>query len=49
MNINADTPLREARATLAAAYDLAPSMGAARDLADRYERVKRVIPEAEWA
>ena len=49
MMINAHTPLGAARETLAATYDLAPSLGAARDFAERYERVKSVIPEAEWA
>jgi len=49
MLMNTATPIADARATLEATYDLAPSLAAAREMADRYERVRRVIPEAEWA
>ncbi|MGF1502944.1 MAG: quinolinate synthase NadA [Paracoccaceae bacterium] len=49
MMINSRTPLGTARATLAEAYDLAPSLATARDYAERYARVSRVIPEADWA
>ncbi len=49
MLMNATTPIADARETLAAHYDLAPSVEAAEALADRYARVARVIPEAEWA
>ncbi|MGF1445524.1 MAG: quinolinate synthase NadA [Pikeienuella sp.] len=47
--MNATIPLAEARATLAATYDLTPSLATAKTLEDRYARVARVIPEAEWA
>ncbi|GMG84682.1 quinolinate synthase NadA [Paralimibaculum aggregatum] len=49
MLMNTQTPIADARATLAAHYDLAPSLAAAEALADRYARVARVIPQAEWA
>jgi quinolinate synthase len=49
MLINATTPLSDARDELAHSYDLAPSLAAARDTADRYARVSRIIPEVDWA
>ncbi len=49
MLINATTPMETARAELAANYDLAPSLAAAKDTADRYARVSRIIPEVDWA
>ena len=49
MLINATTPMDEARAELARSYDLAPSMTAAKDTAERYSRVSRIIPEVDWA
>jgi quinolinate synthase len=49
MLINATTPLGDARAELAHSYDLAPSQAAARDTADRYAQVSRIIPEVDWA
>lgn len=48
MFMNADAKLQAARAELAAQYDLAPSEAAFRDTAAIYERVKRVIPAADW-
>jgi len=48
MLMNATTPLSEARAQLARAYDLAPSETAARETRERYERVKSVVPEPDW-
>ncbi|MDH3665860.1 MAG: quinolinate synthase NadA [Paracoccaceae bacterium] len=49
MLINATTPMDQARSELAATYELAPSMTAAKDTADRYARVSRIIPEVDWA
>ena len=49
MLINATTPLADARAELARSYDLAPSLAAGRETADRYARVATVIPEVDWA
>jgi len=49
MMMNSATGLTEARETLARTYDLAPSPAAARETADRYARVSRVIPEPDWA
>jgi len=49
MLINGGEDLRQARAQLARSYDLAPSLGAAKDTRDAYAKVARVIPEAEWA
>ena len=49
MLINTTTPLVDARAELSRSYDLAPSDAAARDTADGYARVSRVIPEVDWA
>ncbi len=49
MLINATTPMNQARAELSATYDLVPSMTAAKDTADRYSRVSRIIPEVDWA
>jgi quinolinate synthase len=46
--INAVRGLTEARAELARAYDLAPSAAAMRETRALYERVARVIPEADW-
>ncbi|MFQ5566739.1 MAG: quinolinate synthase NadA [Paracoccaceae bacterium] len=48
MLINATTPLAEARAEMQHSYDLAPSEAAARETAERYARVSRVIPEVDW-
>lgn len=48
MMINTQADLATARTELAATYDLAPSAAAAADLADRYARVARVIPEPDW-
>lgn len=48
MLINATTPLAEARAQLARSYDLEPSEAAARETADRYARVRRIVPEPDW-
>ena len=48
MFMNADAKLQAARAELAATYDLAPSEAAFRDTAALYERVRRVIPAADW-
>lgn len=47
--MNATRDLAEARAELAEVYDLAPSMKAAQETAEIYERVKSVIPEVDWA
>ncbi|MEL6980693.1 MAG: quinolinate synthase NadA [Pseudomonadota bacterium] len=47
--MNAVTPLAEARAQLAEAYDLAPSVAAAERTQAAYGRVKTVIPPADWA
>ena len=49
MLINATASLDEARAELARAYDLAPSLAAARETSGRYARVSKVIPEVDWA
>ncbi|HUF86352.1 MAG TPA: quinolinate synthase NadA [Thermohalobaculum sp.] len=46
--MNATVPLAQARAQLARAYDLAPSAAAARDTAERYARVSRIVPEPDW-
>ena len=46
--INATTPLDMARAELARAYDLEPSAAAMRETRTLYERVARVVPEADW-
>jgi len=48
MLMNATTPIVEARAELARAYDLAPSAAASRETEDRYARVSRLIPEVDW-
>ncbi len=48
LKINAKTPLAEARAELAATYDLAPSAEAAAETADLYARVAKVVPEPDW-
>ncbi len=47
--MNATRDLAEARAELAEVYDLAPSMKAAQETAEIYERVKSVIPQVDWA
>ncbi|MEL6283698.1 MAG: quinolinate synthase, partial [Pseudomonadota bacterium] len=47
--MNATRDLAEARAELAEVYDLAPSMKAAQETAEIYDRVKSVIPEVDWA
>jgi len=47
--INSHASLDDARAAMARAYDLEPSLAAAKALEARYERVKSVIPEADWA
>jgi quinolinate synthase len=49
MHMNANIALETARAELEATYDLAPSLGAAKETADRYARVKHIMPEADWA
>ncbi len=49
MWMNSTTPIDAARQTLAATYDLAPSLALGESLADRYAKVARVIPEPEWA
>jgi len=49
MMMNAASGLDAARAELSRHYDLSPSPGAAATLARRYERVRAVIPEPEWA
>jgi quinolinate synthase len=49
MRINASEDLRQARDALGRAYDLAPSLAAAKETRSLYDRVSRVIPEAEWA
>lgn len=49
MYMNANTPRDAARAELAANYDLAPSLAAAKATSDLYARVSRVIPEVDWA
>lgn len=49
MYMNANTALDTARAELEATYDLAPSLSAAKETADRYARVKHIMPEADWA
>lgn len=49
MLINTQTPMADARATLEAAYDIAPSSAAAEEFAERYQRFKGVIPEPDWA
>ena len=46
--MNALTPLAKARAQLAEAYDLKPSVEAANETADLYARVQNVIPEPDW-
>lgn len=46
--INAAMPLDTARAELARAYDLEPSAAAMRETRALYERVARVVPEADW-
>ncbi|TYO84977.1 quinolinate synthase NadA [Oceanicella actignis] len=48
MFINADMPIKAARAELEAAYDLEPSAAAMKDTADIYERVRHIIPEPDW-
>ena len=47
--MNARTELVGARAELAEHYDLSPSLDAARETAEIYERVRSVIPEVDWA
>ena len=47
MYMNANIALDAARAELEATYDLAPSLAAAKETADRYQRVKAIMPEAE--
>ncbi len=49
MRINAVDDIGPARAALARAYDLAPSLAAARETRALYDRVSRVIPEPDWA
>jgi len=49
MYMNANIALDAARAELEATYDLAPSLAAAKETADRYARVKHIMPEADWA
>ncbi|MEX0969737.1 MAG: quinolinate synthase NadA [Paracoccaceae bacterium] len=49
MYMNAITPRDAARAELAAKYDLAPSLAAAKATSELYARVSRVIPEVDWA
>ncbi|HUV32505.1 MAG TPA: quinolinate synthase NadA, partial [Devosiaceae bacterium] len=46
--INSTTPLDEARAVLADAYDLKYSAAVERSTAKIYARVKNQIPEIEW-
>jgi len=48
MLINATTQIAETRAELSRRFDLAPSPAAARETAERYVRVQRVIPEVDW-
>lgn len=48
MHINAIADLREARAELGRAYDLAPSAAAARETQAQYAHVAKVIPEVDW-
>ncbi|MEM9013303.1 MAG: quinolinate synthase NadA [Pseudomonadota bacterium] len=49
MFMNTMTKADAARAELDAHYDLAPSLAAARETAEIYERVRAVIPEPDWA
>jgi len=49
MRINAVDDIGAARAALGRAYDLAPSLAAARETRALYDRVSRVIPEPDWA
>ncbi|MCI4663766.1 MAG: quinolinate synthase NadA [Neomegalonema sp.] len=46
--MNAITPLAQARAELADAYDLAPSAAAAAETEELYARVASVIPAPDW-
>jgi quinolinate synthase len=48
MHINAIADLRDARAELGRAYDLAPSAAAARETQAQYSHVAKVIPEVDW-
>jgi quinolinate synthase len=48
-SINGTTPLEEARAALAAAYDLTYTRAVARVTQHVYDRVRHRIPEADWA
>ncbi|GHA26873.1 quinolinate synthase A [Devosia pacifica] len=47
--INAQTPLKEARAILADTFDLKYSKAVERETADIYERVRDKIPQVEWS
>ncbi len=49
MFMNAITQAEAARAELAAHYDLAPSLAAAKETATIYETLRHVIPEPDWA
>jgi len=49
MYMNATIAMDAARAELAATYDLAPSLAAAKATAERYARLKHIMPEADWA
>ncbi len=48
-SINGTTPLEEARAALAAAYDLTYTRAVAKVTQHVYDRVHRRVPESEWA
>jgi quinolinate synthase len=48
-SINATTPLEEARAALASAYDLTFTKAVARVTGHVYDRVSHRIPQEEWA